>query len=420
MLKKLIIVADDFTGANDTGVQFRKSGLKVNVIIDSDRLKEEADECDVLVIDLESRMDLSQTSYNKCFSLGKQILESGEVLVYKKLDSTFRGNIGAEIDGLMDGLNIKIAFLAPAFPSCGRTTENGIVFVNGIKLTETEYSCDPRTPVKDSRIAQIIGRQSSRVCNEITSDIFESNIKNDPSGLMKRIKEGAEIFIFDSRTETDLENIACMIEKFTDMPFLLAGSAGLAGHLNHSSLFRPKPLCFVFSGSVNEISLKQISHSKNEGNCRVIPIAALDLLDDKLIFDDIVASVNESVSDGIRRFIFCTALSREDVDNVFRVVELRSLSRPLTAQKISDSLGHLAADLINSFHPSGVLLTGGETSFSTVNALKASGLSIEMEILQGIQCGRLRGCNVKSLIATKSGGFGKVDAISKTFEFFKI
>jgi uncharacterized protein YgbK (DUF1537 family) len=59
MLKKLIIVADDFTGANDTGVQFRKPGLKVNVIIDSNRLKEEADECDVLVIDLESRMDLS-------------------------------------------------------------------------------------------------------------------------------------------------------------------------------------------------------------------------------------------------------------------------------------------------------------------------------------------------------------------------
>jgi uncharacterized protein YgbK (DUF1537 family) len=420
MRKKLIIVADDFTGANDTGVQFRKSGLKVNVIINSDRLKEEADECDVLVIDLESRMELPQTAYNKCLSLGKQLLESGEVFVYKKLDSTFRGNIGAEIDGLMDGLNIKIAFLAPAFPSCGRTIENGCVFVNGIKLTETEYFNDPCTPVKDSRIAGIIGMQSRRVCKEISSGFFDSDFKNDPSGIIEKIKKGAEIFIFDSRTETDLGNIVCMIEKFKGMPFLVAGSAGLAGHLHHSSLFRPKPLCFVFSGSVTEISLKQISHSGSEGNCRVILIEALDLLDDKLLFDDLATSVNESISNGIRRFIFCTALSREDVENVFRVVQLRSLSRPLVAQKIADSLGHLAAHLINRFDPSGVLLTGGETAFSTINALKASGLSIDMEILPGIQYGRLRGCTIKSLIATKSGGFGGVEAISKTFEFFNI
>ena len=41
MQKKLIIIADDFTGANDTGVQFRKAGFKVNVIIDSHDIKEE-------------------------------------------------------------------------------------------------------------------------------------------------------------------------------------------------------------------------------------------------------------------------------------------------------------------------------------------------------------------------------------------
>ena len=420
MRKKLIIVADDFTGANDTGVQFRKSGFKVNVIINSDRLKEEADDCDVLVIDIESRTDLPQTAYNKCLLLGRQIPELGDVLVYKKLDSTFRGNIGTEFDGLMDGLNISIAFLAPAFPLCGRTTENGNVYVNGVLLNQTEYSDDPRTPVKDSRIAAIIGLQSKRVCNEITTGFFESNIKSANSEIIKRIEEGSEIFIFDSRTESDLAAISSLIEKFTETPFLVSGSAGLASHLHNSTLIRPEPLGFVFSGSVTDISMQQIRHTESEGQCNVFLIDAIDLLDDKLIIDDLTSSVRESISAGIDRFIFCTSRSRKDVENVYRVVQQRSVPRTLAAQKIAGSLGNLAATLIKRFQPSGVLLTGGETAFRTVSALEADGISIDMEILPGIQCGKLRGCDIDSLIATKSGGFGGVDAISKTFEFFKI
>lgn len=420
MQRKLIIVADDFTGANDTGVQFRKSGFKVNVIIDSDRLKEEAEECDVLVIDIESRTDPPQKAYDKCLRLGKQVLESGEVLVYKKLDSTFRGNIGAEFDGLMDGLNIKAIFLAPAFPLYGRTTENGNVYINGVLLDQTEIANDPGNPVKDSKIVRIIGMQSSRVCVEIPTGSFSKNGKNDFSVITKQAEAGAEIFIFDSRTESDLEDIAGMIEKYKEIPFLVSGSAGLAHHLHHCSLIRPKPLCFVFSGSVTDISMKQIRHSENEGNCKVILINAIDLLDEKIIFDELTSTVNASVSEGIKRFIICTALSRKDVENVFRVVQERSFSRTLAAQKIADSLGNLAASIIKRFHPSGVLLTGGETAFRTVKSLDAAGISIDMEILPGIQCGKLRGCDVDTLIATKSGGFGGVDAISKTFEFFKI
>src|SRR5512133_1701558 len=122
MVKKLIIVADDFTGANDTGVQFRNSGLKVNVVINSGNLEEEASQCDILVVDLESRLDTPEAAYNKSLNLGKQLLALGNVQVYKKLDSAFRGNVGSEIDGLMKGLNINVTFLAPAYPICGRTT----------------------------------------------------------------------------------------------------------------------------------------------------------------------------------------------------------------------------------------------------------------------------------------------------------
>src|SRR4051812_19711460 len=115
MRKKLLIVADDFTGANDTGVHFRKTGMKVKVIINLDSVNNEMEQTDVLVVDTESRMDSMKDAYRKSYFVGEQLKSFHDLVVYKKLDSTFRGNIGAEIDGLMDGMNLQVLFLAPAW-----------------------------------------------------------------------------------------------------------------------------------------------------------------------------------------------------------------------------------------------------------------------------------------------------------------
>ena len=52
MLNKYLIVADDFTGANDTGVQMRRRGLATNVMFAGRKIP--ADDSSV-VIDTESR-----------------------------------------------------------------------------------------------------------------------------------------------------------------------------------------------------------------------------------------------------------------------------------------------------------------------------------------------------------------------------
>jgi D-threonate/D-erythronate kinase len=420
MSGKLIIVADDFTGANDTGVQFRKPGYIVNVIISSERLKEEVSKCDVLSVDLESRIDSPQIAFEKAKTAGRQIREAGEVIVYKKLDSAFRGNVGAELDGLLEGMNARVVFLAPAFPSFGRTTENGTVYINNIELAKTEYSNDPRNPVSESLIEEIIQSQCQRKCCHVTVNDLINIPDGDFTWITEKAKEGFEIFIFDSKTESDLATIARKIENFSDLPFLFAGSAGLAGHLNLNYIFHQNPVSFAFSGSVTETTMKQISYCENENNCIVIHLNAFDLLDNKLSPDKLASIIEDSLKSGTKRFIFCTARTRKDVDAVFSEAGKRSLSRSAVARIITDSFGKLAARLISGFNPAGIILTGGETAFSVFTCLKATGLTIETEILPGLQCGKLRGCDIKSLIATKSGGFGSIDAISKTFEFFKV
>lgn len=420
MQKKIIIIADDFTGANDTGVQFRMTGLKVNVIISTLRLKEDLELTDVLVIDLESRFDTKDAAYQKCFNLGKQILNLENTFVYKKLDSTFRGNIGSEIDGLMDSLHIKLLLLAPAWPANGRITKNGKVFIHGTKLAETEAANDLRNPIKHSRIAEIIRLQSKRTCSEIPTKIFQEGTAKKNELMLKELDKGSEILIFDSLKEDDLENIANFIKTISNLPILIAGSAGLASHLCKHYVSPPDPVCFIFSGSVSEKSSIQLKHTISQGNCRLYFLEGEDLLKKEFNPDLTIASVSEDIGRGIRRFIFTSAMSRDDVEKIFRFAHEKGIEQYAVAEKVAMGIGRLAASLIRKFNPTGVLLTGGDIAIKTVLALGASGINIDQEILPGIQAGTLTGCAIRSIIATKAGGFGNDDAISETLNFFKV
>ena len=167
---KLLIVADDFTGACDTGVQFSKNHLKTIVITSTDYIRESLEKCDVLVMNTESRFDNPETAYKKAYETGKIVFPQELKYFYKKVDSTMRGNIGAEISGLMDALEIRHTFLIPALPKYGRTTINGKVFVNGVLLEETEFGSDPKNPVKESFIPKIISRQTDKKTGVIIHD----------------------------------------------------------------------------------------------------------------------------------------------------------------------------------------------------------------------------------------------------------
>jgi uncharacterized protein YgbK (DUF1537 family) len=416
--KKLIIIADDFTGATDTGVQFRKAGLRVNVIISTLHLQEDLEQSDVLVVDLESRFDTAEIAYRKCYDLGKQIAGLADVNIYKKLDSTFRGNIGAEIDGLMDSLKIRMSLVAPAWPINGRTTENGDIYINGVKLAKTEAANDPRTPVKLSGVAGIINLQSKRKCKLIHSPKVQSARFKYKNLISDEMGKGSEILIFDCVREADLDEIAYLIQHHSDFPILMVGSAGLASHLPEILFMPHKSLCFVFSGSVSEKTERQLQYTIKHGDCRLFMMDEVSLLKDEFDSGEITSSVSDEIRNGRKWFIFTSSLSGDNVKKVFELADKKGISRMDAAEKVAKYIGGLAADLISTFNPSGVLLTGGDIAIKTVHALNATGINLAKEILPGIPAGTLTGSTLKSNIATKSGGFGHDDAILKTLESF--
>ena len=93
---KGVIVADDLTGANASGVLLKKLGLSVSSLF---RLNSaSAHEADVLAYSTASRGLPPEEAFQRVKEAFLQLKTGGEFF-NKRIDSTLRGNIGAEIDG---------------------------------------------------------------------------------------------------------------------------------------------------------------------------------------------------------------------------------------------------------------------------------------------------------------------------------
>ena len=130
--------------------------------------------------------------------------------LYKKVDSTLRGNPGAEIAAVLQSTGYRMAVVAPALPGQGRTVAGGILKVHGEPVTQTAFGTDPRAPVRHDRVADLLRATTPlQVVEMAVADLMNCS---------------APIAVIDATTAEDLHAIAaCLTEEM-----LPVGSAGLA------------------------------------------------------------------------------------------------------------------------------------------------------------------------------------------------
>ena len=159
-MDRLLIVADDITGALDTGVQLSANGASTLVVTDPDIDMAELANVEVLVVDTETRHVPAAEAYETVRRTVQAAKAAGFGYVYKKTDSALRGNIGAELAGLLDGAGAESMFFLPAFPQIGRVTRDGVQYIDGVPVAESVFGKDPFEPVTASSVADIIGQQT--------------------------------------------------------------------------------------------------------------------------------------------------------------------------------------------------------------------------------------------------------------------
>jgi len=418
MASLLGVVADDFTGACDVAVQFRKRGLECVVLTAAESLADLTGKFDVAAIDTESRNLPPETAYSKVRATVKTLKKMGVRLVYKKIDSTLRGNIGAELDAVIDELGLKAVMVAPSFPAHGRTTLDGHLLVNSEPLERTEFAQDPVTPVSESHIPTLMKRQTKRRVAHI--DLAEVRagvdlLKKEIQGL---IEKGTQIVVADAETQEDLARIA---EASMDSKALLCGSAGLAEE--YARLLSPRLGLLVVSGTVNAVTLDQTAAAAEELDIKILEPDLADIMtsEEKLRaeIERLKDEAEEATADG-RDVVIRLARSKDLLSKVQVLGKELGMSRLEIAEKLlfvlSESFKRIAAN--RRF--AGVILIGGDTSIRVMNSVAAKGVRIEEEILPGVPMGRILGGDHEGmLVVTKAGGFGDRHALVQIMKLLK-
>ena len=199
------LIADDLTGAADAGAGF---GRPVRLTIAPDPAWDPGLAESVLQVhDTESRHLTPSEAGDR---VAAAHLRAPVGRLYQKVDSTLRGNPGAEIEGALRSGRHRLAVVAPAFPAHGRTVLGGVLRVDRVAVSQSAFGSDPRSPVLHDSVLDLL-----RATTDL--EVVRATIED-----LQRCR--AAIAVVDAVTDDDLRRIAAAITD--DM--LPVGSAGLA------------------------------------------------------------------------------------------------------------------------------------------------------------------------------------------------
>jgi len=411
---ELLVIADDLTGACDTGAQFAGQGIPTLVTMEFDRAFDPTeDEYSVIVADTESRHLSAVEAAVRVETVVKRARETGVDHFYKKTDSTLRGNIGAELQALLRASGNRTLAFAPAFPRLGRFTRGGHQYVGDQLLRETAFANDPLDPVTDSFIPAIIRRQSNIPIRIIGRTADEALID----------EQGQRIVVFDAESDDDLRWVGERLKR-ERLLGALAGSAGFAACLpellelrtraqpNLDCPARPEQMLAI-NGSLNEVSLRQAVSAEACG------FAVVHLPPELLIVEDIARS--EAVSQIIanvagydaqgRDVMLRTAARREDAGEYERQGERLGLSHRQLSLRIAENVAKLIGEILAQTQFGLLTVFGGDTLAAIVRAMGWRGLLPRREILPGVILSEAAGGTKKMSLITKAGGFGPEDVL---------
>ena len=345
-----LIVSDDLSGAADSAVAFAAQG---ECMVGFD-----AGDCDsqTLAIDADSRSMTEADASAVTEHLFAAHAREGMTFI-KKIDSTLRGHVGAEIAGAQRGLAAIDPFVAfcPAFPAVGRRVKGGRVYVNGTPLEQTAIG---RNVAESGDLAKILSRAGVRNAG-----------------------------IFDAETDDDLAQLVQSLKQ-SGRPILWVGSGGLARAL---AGFGPTtapavtpvdgPVLFLV-GSASTVSHAQITHLSDIAE--LTPVAPERALEGGLTLAPLRSN---------------------------RVVYLQG---PLLAeaQGLPQALAAAVAPL--AAQAEALVITGGETARALLQRLGMRALRILGEIEPGVVLSRAVGGVLEGrMIVTKAGAFGSPDTLRR-------
>ncbi|MFD1415794.1 four-carbon acid sugar kinase family protein [Oceanobacillus jeddahense] len=419
---KIAIIADDLTGACDTGVQLVNFDLEVAVAIQSKKKLQ----ADAIIYNTDSRSMEKQEAYLKVKEISQEIKKESFDIIYKKIDSTMRGNIGSELNALYDEFMPDFIFITPAHPGNGRIVQDGVHYLHGKELSKTEAAKDPKTPVNESNITNIIQRDAEKTVKHLNYKDLRKGYKSLLKLLEDWKKQGIHYITMDAILEEDFKTIIQLFQS--EFSVILCGSAGLMNHIPDNLGYKLKkrknelsydysPALFVV-GSISEMGRKQLNHLIENTNVLKVELDAVEVIKGGIKKDIEIEKMSADIKTAVKEGKSVVCYSSDNVEETKVIGEEKGISAIDISNIISEELGNLSVSAIKENNIKNLFLTGGDTAQQVFAKLGVQSYQLLGELELGVPVGKIDDVCMLNTI-TKAGNFGTVEVMTKAFQLFQ-
>lgn len=402
-MKRWMILADDLTGAVDTGAFPVSCNKEVIVYADPEAYSDKEQE--IVCVNMGTRSLEKEKAYFRHLCFAEMHCEY-DGLIVKKMDMGFRGNPAAEIEALLTGFQRTVCFVVPALPQFKTFTLYGNQYVKGKILEESLYSEDPIHRAKESFVPDIFQKGTTFQLGHVNIDEVKGT--RFLQTVKEKLEAGARIIIFDAVSDEDCYRIFQTL--FSEYPKAIwAGTLGLLCGLTRTlygetSEIRTEPKknrCAGFSGTAYDVTKKQIQYCQERG-LAVISLRIKECLETKQREREIrrVATV-------------CMAANQKGdfmvVPEVPSGIVVDELSK-----RILDALALCADEVCKRVSVNRIVIIGGETANAILHRWSVSEMLIREKPETGMAAGVfLDGIYAGYEFALKGGSVGSISAIHK-------
>lgn len=406
---QVIVVADDLTGANATAALFARLGLRTRTVAATSEHVRPGPDIDVTVVTTGSRRFPPQAAADRV----RGVLESfcdmpgspgdhDSRLLVKRVDTTLRGPIGAELAAMLSWRRSwcrgRVAALAvPAYPAAGRTTVGGIHLLNGVPVARSPAGRDPVTPVRNSRAADLLVAGSTLTTAELHLDDLDAG-DEILAEMLESALGSADVTVADATSDADVARLARAASAIRPrMGDIVAVDSGPFGAAYCAALGiterTPRSPVLVVVGSPADPTQRQLRAADRGASVRIH-----------------VATERHSA-------IELAALAISEIDaraavTGWQVAPPQGQLDHAWADQVPSRLAQAARHVLAARPLAGVFACGGEVAAAVLAELEAQGLDIETEVQPLAVAGRIIGGPWDGLpFVTKGGLVGDDNAI---------
>lgn len=399
---KLLILADDFTGAMDTSVKFAKKGYCTRITNGIPEKGEQIPDCTVWAIN----MDIREVPPAKAYEITKELLncyKDQAEAIYLKTDSALRGNLSAVFAAAEETFKMPVYFV-PAYPKYDRITEKGIHYIGKEPLENSVFRIDPQCPMTVSRVRDILRMDYPVRVQEVRRG---EKLPHEKKGI---------VYVIDGSTDEDLNNTADQIISAGNYK-ITAGCAGFAEALSEklaclevqtkkiTGAPTEKGSIFIVSGSANSITFRQLEKAIEK---KLTVLTLRNLFDDK---DKERQNIKKAMKSLEREKFLALAVAVQEKDLI------ENNQNPLLSGRILKKMAGTAVQILRQKKPVCLAVFGGNTICEILKELSCKEVEVLGEIEEGVPISRMKPSG--QILVTKSGGLGSLETVLKMVEFFK-